>query len=193
MAEILEFAESMLNAYGIAWTLVLALLCILVYALSITSRIQKNFTVNFQQLTRSIDALASKVSAPFLCAELSIILYKELSTVSLERKLKFVGVILEKNQIQIRQQQIRKNITAEFTRITSDTAGKLAYFASTAGDLGQLLIENLDLDQLINETCQIVFSDGSDHQKIMDLRVTIAESYNKIIAIIERRGNANRA
>jgi hypothetical protein len=141
-------------------------------------------TEHFRQLTKM--SMSS-----YLSTDLSIDLFRKMAEVHTFRKLKFIDKILKYNNLEQRKDQIKKNIEAEFRRITDMDIEQISRYKSVIGDIGAIVSDNIDWDELFNDTFNIVFSSSTNEQKLDDLEKTMGEYIIKIERKLRQYGDCN--
>lgn len=149
------------------------------------------FATQIGDLTKAISILTDKVSSPYNNTEKSLLIFYTVMSNHIYKKSKFLGEVLEHNSLHDREKQIKHNIENKFKSITNEEAAKLSKFKSVCGDMGKILQESIDWDDLLERVYKIIFSDFKDHQKIMDIQTMMNSEVDDIAKIIENNGIHN--
>lgn len=144
-----------------------------------------------KSLSDSVNRLADKVSAPYLDSEESLIIFRAIMRDHIWQKLEFLGRTLENNHIIERESQIKKNIEREFKRITKMEAEKLSKFKTKCGDMGKILLQEINWKKFLEPVCEIFFCEDEVLKKINDIHGIMNEWVDKIAFIIEENGIHN--
>lgn len=138
------------------------------------------------------ETLLSNNKNVYLPTDLSIDLYRNMATVHVQKKLRFIKKILEKNDIVNRENEIKRNIECEFRRITNEGTEQISRYKSVIGDMGSIINDNVDWPELLEETYSIIFNNKSNKaQKLNDLNRNLDSYINKIEQVLIRYGNSN--
>ena len=87
---------------------------------------EKALTTQLEGLTNAITILSAQVQVPPLNLEDALDYFYLVMNSHVLKKLRYLGNILEKNSIQERMEQIKKNIDKEFKNITMSECEKLS-------------------------------------------------------------------
>ena len=127
----------------------------------------------------------------YLSTDLSIDLYRNMAEVHVMKKLRFIGNLLKNNDLQKREEQIKKNIESEFRKITDQGIEQISRYRSVIGDMGKIVEHNIDWEECFAETFEIIFGDFTESQKIYDLKKRMNEWINKIEKKLREYGDCN--
>lgn len=164
---------------------------IAIISLIIVFTVMTMITKRMKGLTDAISLLTEKVSSPHIDTPQSLIIYRAVMKDHIQKKLNFLGEVLERNSIHSRRPQIEINIGREFRRITMEEADKLGSFNSVCGDMGKILLTGINWDLFLPAVFEIFFNNDSEHQKIMDIKMLMNSIVDKIATVIEENGVHN--
>lgn len=146
----------------------------------------KNFKF-YEEILKSI-----KSQNVYLNTDLSIDLYRKFAEIHTYRKVEFLLNILENNDLEKRKEEIKSNIKNEFIRITNEEAEDMSRFKSVVGDMGHVVLTNIDWEEYFDDTFRIIFNKKSTaKQKIFDFKKVMAKYIIKIEKIIRQLGEKN--
>lgn len=138
------------------------------------------------------EALMENSKNVYLSTDLSIDLYRDKAEAHTRRKLLYVKKVLEKNDLKNRECEIKRNIESEFRKITNEGTEKLSRYRSVIGDMGAIINDHIDWQELFEETFEIVFNIKSTKaQKLNDLNKNMDKYVNKIEQVLRRYGDGN--
>jgi len=190
----------LLKDYGITATFALASLSIIYLMVKNDGKqtaVQKGFIEAINSNTEATKILTKSVGQTYLNSDNSVILFRSVMADHIQRKLDVIEQILEYNHIEDRQETIMENIESKFKNITLDEKQKLSKFNTSAGDMGDILVDYLDWSVFLPQVYTIVFRDVGKEKKekikikLNDLRTLMDAHANNIIQIIEERGGKN--
>ncbi len=184
IVDFLEYLNTLVESQGFAGTMALLLAVALISMFSMFSKRMKG-------LTEAITILTDKVSSPYLPVEQSVDIFRSGMNDLIWKKLKIVGNILEKNDIQTRRQQIELNIVREFKSITTHEAERLSKYKSVCGDMGKTLQKEMNWTDFMEKIHMIFFAKHELKRKIDDMHTMMNAETDKIAQIIEENGIHN--
>ncbi|MDC7234979.1 MAG: hypothetical protein PQJ58_17225 [Spirochaetales bacterium] len=164
---------------------------IAIISLVIVFTVVTMITKRMKGLTDAITLLTEKVSSPHIDTAQSLIIFRAVMKDHIQKKLQYLGEVLERNSIHSRRVQIEKNIGREFRRITMEEADKLGSFNSVCGDMGKILLAGVNWELFLPAVFEIFFNSDSEHQKIMDIKTLMNSIVDKIAIVIEENGVHN--
>ncbi|HPO06019.1 MAG TPA: hypothetical protein PLQ36_02840 [Candidatus Gracilibacteria bacterium] len=138
-------------------------------------------------ISKSIAVIAENTASPKLDQEQTILLFNTVLAEHIEKKLTFICEILRNNDIKQRHDQIKKNIATKIKEISLEESNKLAQFQTVAGNLGNILLKNVDYEIFTNEVCEIVFCESPAETKLKDLRVLMTGYVSDLVQIINEK------
>lgn len=144
-----------------------------------------------KSLSDSVTRLADKVSAPYQGVEEALIIFRSVMRDQIWQKLEYLGDVLEHNHIAERREQIEKNIERKFKGITKMEAEKLNKFKTKCGDMGKILLKEINWPKFLSPIYGIFFGTDSISKKIDDIHGIMNELVDKIATIIEDNGIHN--
>lgn len=153
--------------------------------------ILSSFSKRLKSLTDAISILTDKVSSPYLDTERTLDLFRSLMFHTVYSKIRFLGSILEVNNLHTREPQIKANIESEFKTIIAKEAEKMSKYKSVCGDIGKTLEDFIDWPTLLDAIYKIFFSQYPDKQKITDIKIVLNRMVDKIAKILEANGVRN--
>lgn len=198
----LEILQEILSEYGISITLILALMVLLGQSIKTTSGVSASINEN----TTALHELKKVVGQPFLRIEEAIVVFDSMEQEYIQKRLEYIGQILEKNDIVNRRSIIEKNIETTFKQFTRKECDYLSKFHTVAGDMGRIVEANLDWDKVLKLCFDIIFNEEYSNRvtkgghcrendvirmKIQDLHVLFNRFTDVIIEDIKKRGGGN--
>ena len=151
------------------------------------SRSSSKTDIVLEKLIGSIDKLSYNVGKTLLDSSQTLIVFKSVMHEHIERKLSYVHSVLENNNIKNRRKQIEKNLHNKFMDITRSEAAKLATFNTPAGDLGRILLDEVNYNKFMSEVYEIFFSQSKDYIKESDLKSLMLGYVTNLVEVIENK------
>ena len=142
-------------------------------------------------ISKSIAIIAENSTNPKLDKDQTIILFNTVLSEHIEKKLSYIHEILRSNHLKQRHDQIAKNIHTKIKEVSLEEANKLSQFQTVAGNLGNILLKDVDYDKFTSEVCEIVFSDNAAEIKLKDLRILMNGYGADLIQIINDKIKEN--
>jgi len=128
----------------------------------------------------------------YLNTEQTIDMFRDKCRAHTEDKVEVLREILTNNNLLTRKEEIKENIHDTFRAITNKRVSELAKYKSVVGDLASIVEDNIDWNELFEDTYDIVFNNkSSNKQKIFDFRKRMDKYTNKIERKIRIYGECN--
>jgi len=168
------------------WVAIIILLIVLLISMVLM------FSKQMNNLVSAIRTLSEQVSSPYMDPEESLIVFRSIMRDHIWTKLEFIGATLEKNHIDTRGPQIKKNIERKFKQITNSEAEKLSKFKTKCGDMGKTLTSEINWKEFLTPVYVIIFSEDEISKKVDDIHGIMSEWVDRIALVIEDNGIHNR-
>lgn len=180
----------------VLWAIMPLLMTVLLITIQINNSKQSKsnnaaFSKQIENLTSAITILTDKVSSPYLETRQSIVLFRAIMAEHVNKKLNYLGDVLTKNDIHNRRNQIEKNISRNFKRITAEETEKLSGYKCVCGDMGRVVNNVIKWPKLLDNVYDIFFTEDKNHQKIIDIKTLLNAEVDNIARILEDNGVRN--
>jgi len=147
-------------------------------------------TQKLEEITFTLKTISKNVWKELLSPQNTVMIFKLMLFEHCNRKIEYAKNVLIENHIDetYRQIQIKRELKNEFVRITTEEANKLSSFNTPAGDLGQILMNNIDFDKFMNDIYVVFFDKNIDiEKKCKDMMAVMNGYINDLIKIIENK------
>jgi hypothetical protein len=188
--EINDITE-LVTVAGLGGAIILLLIGLLFLIAILSLRQNKGFAGALKILSDSVSQLAIRIEGPPLDLEKSLYIFRETMKDHIYLKAQYIGKILHDNDLGRRRNQIKKNIEIEFKKITNQEIEDLGKFKSVCGNIGKIIQDNIKWPLILDGVYNIIFSDSTEPQKIMDLKSVLQGFVDNMSDIIEDQGRAN--
>jgi len=154
---------------------------------------QVNFFIDkMDEIAQSVKQIATNVGKTVLDKDQTITIFTTILSEHIEKKLCYIREVLINNHLKQRHDQIVKNIGSKIKSITQEEANKLSQFNTPAGDLGNILLNNVNYDTFTQEVCDIVFCENGNDLKLKDLKELMNGYVTELVKIIQEKIKENQ-
>lgn len=129
-----------------------------------------------------------------LNVDLCLDLFRDKAAIHMIKKEKFIEWILDRNTLRERKDEIKRNIISYFKTITNENVGELSRYNCIMDngkivDLGKIISESIDWEELFEDTFGIVFNvHSTKEQKLFDFKKRMEQYISKIERKIREYG-----
>lgn len=139
----------------------------------------------FKEITQSIEKVGNKVGLPFLTKEIVFKIVSNTFESHIYKKLDICRKILEANHLRERRSEIEKILRQRFIDITTGECRDLNMYNTQIGCIGNIILESINFDNLMDEIYLVFFSDSEIEIKLRDLETTMKHYVEMIMNYIE--------
>lgn len=148
----------------------------------------KTMQNNQLEIVKTIKDVRNRMNDGYLNKHQTRMMYNQTMINHKYEKLEFLRNVFIVNNIHNRIEEIKNNIRDTFRRITNEGVEFLSEFGTPAGNLGDIICNELDFDSFVeNDIFPVVFSDASMDTKLKDIEINMDIIISNIKVVIEKK------